>query len=301
MISNSSHHLNALKEILKAKEPDVLFLCINDLVANGLSLSRFTEGERQPSRQDITQFILTWFKYIGVTAEDCQEWMIKYCLEVLSVISSSSLSQIRHSTKSNIKYVFKSDVAFDCNCENNIFKAPCELSCPVYQEMSEKYKARLIREANKSYEIVRQPIEKSVILQPQSVKERFKDQLDKALEFIGNCVKEGTARKEIVKLLNDRELKTRTGRKWNYQLLQNELMRHPEITSMSPQKNRPLSVKKQYRELFQKALALIDNCTKQSMTRQQIVTRLNEHELKTRTGRKWTIPILTGELKRQKK
>jgi len=233
---NTSQHLNSLKETLKSKDESSLFVCVNDLVVNGLTLSRFEAGEHTPSRQDITQFILAWFKYIGIAADECREWMIDYCLDVLSVISSSSLSQIRHSTKSNINYIYKSDVAFECDCENNVFKAPCEPSCPVYQEMSEKYKTRLVREANKSYEIVRHPTEQRVILQPLSVKEQFKDQFEKALEVIGNCVKEGTARKDIVKLLNDRELKTRTGRKWTYSLLHLELERHPEIMALAPER-----------------------------------------------------------------
>lgn len=223
MSNTSSRHLNALKEILKAKEPGALFLCINDLVANGLSLSRFAEGERKPSRQDITQFILAWFKYIRISPEECHDWMIEYCLDVLSVISSSSLSQIRHSTKSNIKYIYKSDVTFDCSCENNIFKAPCDPTCPVYQEMSDKYKERIAKEANRSYEIIDRAPRPEVVLPPPSVKEQHKDQFEKALEFAINCRKQGYRIKKIVQILNDKDLKTRTGRKWTYPLLQNEL------------------------------------------------------------------------------
>jgi len=304
MSANSARHLNALKEILKAKEQGILFLCISDLVANGLTLARFAEGERKPSRQDITQFILAWLKYIGVSAEECENWMIEYCLDMLSVISSSSKSQIRHSTKSNIKYIYRSDVTFDCSCENNAFKAPCDAACPVYKEMFEKYKERLVRAANKTYEIVREPTEQKVIFQPISVKEQFRDQFEKALEVIGDFIKQGIAIKNIVKLLNDSELKTRTGKKWTYAVLQTELKRHPEIIAMAPEKKvrkKPLSVKKQYRDQFEKALDLIDNCVKQGIDRKQMVKLLNEHELKTKTGRKWTIPILKSELKRQNK
>jgi len=37
------------------------------------------------------------------------------------------------------------------------------------------------------------------------------------------------------------------------------------------------------------------------MTKQEIVTLLNELELTTRAGRMWNIPLLYSELKRQKK
>lgn len=223
MLFNSSSHLKALKKILQSKQKNSLFLCVNDLVKNGLTLSRFSGEQRRPSRQDITQFIAAWFKYIGVSPDECREWMIEYCLDKLSVISSSSKSQIRHSTKSNIKYIYRSDVTFDCGCENNVFKAVCDRNCPVYDEMDEKYQERIAREANKSYEIITRPSKPEVMLPPPLVKEQYKDQFEKALEVAINCRKQGDKIKKIVELLNAQDLKTRTGRKWTYPLLQNEL------------------------------------------------------------------------------
>lgn len=301
MLFNTSRHLKALKKILKSKPTNSLFLCVKDLVRNGLTLSRFAGEERKPSRQDITQFIAAWFKYIGISAEQCRDWMIEYCLDILSVISSSSKSQIRHSTKSNIKYIYRADVTFDCGCENNPFKALCDRNCPVYDEMYEKYKERMEREANKTYEIIRETPEKKVIFQPLSVKEQYRDQFEKALEVISNCVKEGIAIKDIVKLLNDREFKTRTGKKWTYSVLQIELKRHPEIINKTLEKKvikKPLPVKEQYIDQFEKALESIDNYIKQGISKKDIVKLLNEREFKTRTGKKWTDPILQIELKK---
>ena len=223
MSLNALPHLNTLRELLKSKDQNSLFACINDLIVNGPSLSRFFGEERKPSRQDITQFILAWFKYIGISPEGCQDWMIEYCLDVLSVISSSSKSQIRHSTKSNIKYIYRADVAFDCGCENNVFKAQCDPMCPVYKEMSDKYKERIVREANRTYEIIHRDPRPEIVLPPPSVKEQYKDQFDKAIEFIDNCVKQGHKIKKIVELLNDQDFKTRTGRKWTYPVLHIEL------------------------------------------------------------------------------
>jgi hypothetical protein len=220
---NPSQHLNSLREILKSKDESTLFVCVNDLVQNGLTLSRFEAEERKPSRQDITQFIAAWFKYMNVTPDECRDWLIDYCLDMLSAISSSSLSQIRHSTKSNIKYIYKSDVTFDCGCENNVFKALCKRDCPVYDEMNEKYKERMEKEANKTYEIITRPPKPEVMLPPPSVKEQYKNQFEQALEIATNYRKQGYRIKKIVQLLNDQDMKTRTGRKWTYPLLQNEL------------------------------------------------------------------------------
>jgi hypothetical protein len=219
----TSKHLNNLREILKLKQENSLFVCINDLVVNGLSLSRFADGRRKPSRQDITQFILAWLKYSGISAAECQDWLIEYCLDVLSAISSSSKSQIRHSTKSNIKYIYKSNVTLDCGCENNVFKALCNRHCPVYDEMNKKYQERIASEANRSYEIITRPAKPEVMLPPPSVKEQYKDQFGQALEVASSGRKQGYKIKKIVQILNEQDLKTRTGKKWTYPLLQIEL------------------------------------------------------------------------------
>jgi len=133
-------YLNRLRKMLTENNEKYLFPCIRDLVANGLTLERFTNEDNIPSRQDITQYIAAWFKYIGLSSDECREWMIEYCIGLLSVISSSSKSRIRHSTKCNIKYIYKSDVSFNCRCEKNRFKAPCEPKCPIYEEMAHRAK-----------------------------------------------------------------------------------------------------------------------------------------------------------------
>lgn len=226
MPPDTSIRLKRLKKILKKDDEKYLFPCITDLVANGLTLARFTDEDHTPSRQDITQFIAAWFKYIGLTSDECRDWMIKYCVEVLSIISSSSKSKIRHSTKSNIKYIYKSDVTLDCGCENNRFKASCEKTCPVYEEMSNKHGERLAKEANRSYEL--QPIKRytQVFVPHVPVKEKYRDQFEKAWEVVLDNINKGVAIKNIVTVLNERGLKTRTGREWTFSILQAELKKH---------------------------------------------------------------------------
>jgi len=97
--------LTALTAVLGDRGTERIYPCIRDLVGNGLVLSRFSADDRTPHRQDITQYLAAWCRYAGLTAEECRTWLTEYCMYVLSSISKTSLSGIRHSTKSNIRYI----------------------------------------------------------------------------------------------------------------------------------------------------------------------------------------------------
>lgn len=214
-----NEHINTLKKVLAGINLKYLFPCVRDLISSGMESKHLSVGHNGASRQDITQYLAAWFKYIGVSQDDCQDWMIEYSVQILSEISSSSYSRIRHSTKSNLKYIYKSDVGFDCGCENNIFKAFCSLKCPVYKEMSDKYKQT--PPAPQIYEY-RSTIEK---IEPESLslKEGYREQFEKALETAIRHIENGVSKKDVLILLNKCEFKTRTGRKWTYSTLLNEL------------------------------------------------------------------------------
>jgi hypothetical protein len=216
-------YLETLKEILKEKDKKYLFPCIKDLVSNGLLLSRFSSEDIKPLRQDITQFIAIWFKYIGISSDKCLDWMNEYCLKVLSAISSSSNSQIRHSTKSNIKYIYNSDITFYCRCEKNPFKASCEQNCSVYKEMFDKNKEIEAKEADKFYKTNTEIKDNLIESQRISIRDKYKDQFEEAMEFVINLIKKGISKKDIVTSLNNRGFKTRMGKKWTYSILGNEL------------------------------------------------------------------------------
>jgi hypothetical protein len=217
-------YLDRLRTILTENNEKQLFPCIRDLVENGLRMESFTNEDSIPSRQDITQYLASWFKYIGISADDCQEWMIEYCVGILSAISSSSKSQIRHSTKSNIKYIYGSDVTFNCRCENNRFKATCLPSCPIYEEMSQRAKKTETIGIVESYETrVAHRISEEIVPIKRSVKDEYKDQFKKAIEVAQDHLRQGVSKNEIVNLLNDMGLKTRTGKKWSYSILGIEL------------------------------------------------------------------------------
>lgn len=215
-------YLNKLRNILIANNVKHLPPCIGDLAANGLKLERFSNEENIPSRQDVTQYLAAWFKHTELSSDECREWMIDYCIDVLSAISSSSKSRIRHSTKGNIKYIYKSDATFDCGCDKNRFKASCEPECPIYEEMAHKAKESETASIVKSYEIERSVADEIVPIR-LSVKDEYRDQFGKAIEAAQHHLKQGVRKKEIVNLLNDSGFKTRTGRKWSYAILTNEL------------------------------------------------------------------------------
>lgn len=223
-------HLNSLKTILteNEKSESQLFVCIEDLVSNGLTLSRFPGNESAPGRQDVTQFIGAWFRFVGIPKETCLEWLLTYCIEVLSEISSSSASRIRHSTKSNVKYIYGSDVSFDCRCENNHFKAPCRKSCPVYAGMLEKYQLFMKKrqeERDRLEEIARETAE-AIKNQPEKKvgkKQKYKEQFDKAMELAVDLRNRGYRKTQILERLIKEDFKTKSGMKWAYNVLLKEL------------------------------------------------------------------------------
>lgn len=222
-------YLDNLNKLFINRNTTSIFPCIQDLADNGLKLDRFSNGERLPSRQDVTQYLAAWFNYSGLSADACQEWMIEYCMDVLSAISASSKSKIRHSTKSNIKYIYTSDVTFDCNCEKNPFKATCEPTCPVYKEMADLAKAREAETPREFYERKRDPvIIREIAPPPPSVKDEYREQFERALKVAQDHLSQWVSKKKIVTLLNADGFKTRTGKKWSYSTLMNELRKLTE-------------------------------------------------------------------------
>jgi len=145
--------------------------------------------------------------------------MVGYCTDVLAPISSSSKSQIRHSTKSNIKYVYGSGVELNCRCGDNVFKATCKSTCPAYEEMLER------RQDAGSFSIDKvdtKEFEKDA--EPAlSCKEKYRDQFIEAIRIMRMHHANNVARKEIVRILNEAGFRTRTGKLWKLGTLAYEL------------------------------------------------------------------------------
>ncbi len=289
-------YLKKLMKLIDQKDVSgFLYPCIEDLVYNGLSTERFSDQDITPTRQDITQYLLTWFKTNGIDADGCREWILQYSLDVLAPLSSSSQSKIRHSTKSNLKYIFKSDVQFECDSKHNPFRAACNANCPVYREMLAKYQKRKAEEANQTYEVEPLPrIDPDEFEYRPSVKEKYKEQYDKSVKMMQGLFEKGMPLKDIVTYLNKKKLYSRTGVRWTYANLRLDAREHGFVRKADQGIGQ---TKELYREQYEEALKIIRRERKKKVTAKKIVALLNSRGYMSRTGKKWTTGILWNELR----
>ena len=295
--------IERLTKILDDSQKQKIYLCIQDLLSSGIVPERFKAGESFPTRQDVTHFILTWLKHIGVSADRCRNWIIRYCEKELSQISSSSPSRIRHSTKSLIKYNYRSEaVSFDCGCEQNKLKAACEPNCPIYGEMKNKYKIRM----KKLYDDINyvRPKDQPSVEVPLQVKERHKEQFDKAMDAVREHLNQVSSIDEMTLYLNDQGYKTRTGKSWTVATLNRESKKHnlrfPRKKDEKIQAYEAL--KDQYRAQYQDGVKLMAKLYKEGVRISEIFDTLEAQGYKTITGRKWTeanIRNTIGKIRKQ--
>lgn len=208
-------YLQKLIDLVKSNNKNDPFVCIQDLVKNGLSLDRFTTNNlNKPCRHEIALFIAAWCRHTGLEREMYRDWLTGYCVDVLSKISSSSASQIRHSTKSSINYIHRSNVSFECSCENNIFLAHCSVNCPIYNEMKEVYLQKLESEQEKIKAYQKQSEVNKPDPESLPVLQRYEKQFLEAVGIINERLKHGDTKKTIAAFLHDKGYKTRTGLEW---------------------------------------------------------------------------------------
>jgi hypothetical protein len=293
--------IDRLKKILDDVQQQRIYACIQDVMTNGIVAERFKAGEPFPSRQDVTHFILAWLKHNGVPADKCRPWMIRYCERILSQISSSSPSRIRHSTKSLIKYIYRSeDVSFDCGCEQNKLKATCEPNCPVYGEMKDKDEIRK-KQWRDAINYVRPPIQPPAepLLQ---VRERYKEQFEKAMDVVREHLDQIPSVDEMTRYLNDQGYKTRNGKSWTVATLRRETKMHnlrfPRKTNEKVKAFEAL--KDQYRTQHQEGVKLMLKLYQEGVQISEIFDTLKAQGYKTITGRKWTEANIRNTISRFK-
>ena len=212
--------LSILDTMLGDRGKDRIYPCIRDLVEHGLDLARFVAGEITPQRQDITQYLAAWSRHAGLSEEESSGWLIDYCIDMLSLLSTRSAAAIRHSTKSNLRYIYRSDVPFLCECANNRFRAQCSTDCPVFADMQTKLRDGA-NEKLRPRPVARPQVP---LIEPVlPVKKVYREQFETGLRLALEEVQKGTKLRRIVEFLNERGLKTRTGRPWKYEILHNEL------------------------------------------------------------------------------
>jgi hypothetical protein len=293
--------IDRLKKILNDVQQQKIYACIQDVMTNGIVAGRFKAGEPFPSRQDVTHFILAWLKHTGVPADKCRTWMIRYCEKILSKISSSSPSRIRHSTKSLIKYIYRSeDVSFDCGCEQNKLKATCEPNCPVYGEMKDKDEIRK-KQWHDAVNYVRPPIQPPAepLLQ---VRERHKEQFQKAIDVVREQLSQISSVDEMTRYLNDQGFKTRNGKSWTVATLRRETQKHNlRFPRKTNEKVKAFEASKdQYRAQHQEGVKLMAKLHKKGVQISEISDTLTAQGYKTITGRKWTEANIRNTISRFK-
>jgi len=233
-------HEKKLIKIIGKEVYEDAFICIKDLINNGLSLDRFTDDCRRPNRHEITLFLAAWCKRIGLNMEDYLEWLSDYCVDVLLVISSTKPSQIRHSTKSTVKYIHKFDVPFECNCEHNVFKAICSKNCAIYEKMHDIYLLNLEKKKKRieAYQQTRSEVDSEPVYETISVKQQYKEQFEKAVNLIKQYLDKGHTQKEITVMLNDEGYKTITGRAWTAGIISNLIIKYNLIPERKEHKKK---------------------------------------------------------------
>lgn len=215
--ATSDPQLAALEQLLGDRAGALLFPCIKDLVAHGLDLTRFGQGEGHPNRQDVTMYLAAWLKHAGLTSDIlCTSWLTDYCASKLAAISSSSPSQIRHSAKSALKYVLRAAVPFTCRRADNSFRAHCSHGCAQYAL------------GNQPAAVAPRAVPNRVVPLPPAgpKKARFAEQFAEAIILAGSEVENGKGFENVVALLNEKGYKTRTGRPWSASILRAELRKH---------------------------------------------------------------------------
>ena len=214
--------LNRLETILGDRGKDTIYPCIWDLVEHGLDLARFSADEIKPQRQDITQYLAAWSRHTGLSEEESSSWLIDYCIAMLSSLSTRSPAAIRHNTKSNLRYIYRSAIPFLCQCADNPFRAQCKIDCSVYADMQDQLHTKA-SEASNPKPVASPHV--SLIEPVLPIKKVYLEQFQEGLHLALAEVQKGTKVRHIVDILNERGLKTRTGRKWGYGILCNELQK----------------------------------------------------------------------------
>jgi hypothetical protein len=285
-------HLQKLINIVDNNHAKKPFPCIEDLVGNGLSVDRFTDADRRPQRHEITIFLASWCRKAGLEPEAYRDWLIDFSVEILSVLSASPASKIRHSTKSSIKYVHRSEVPFYCACKNNFFKAACSSDCPVYDEMGESVVQRLAEERKK----VEKEEERQRLLQIQYEKElaalppkkirpkvKYKKQFEEAVKLIKQYLDEGYTKKAISAILNEKGYVTSIGSKWS----PGSVVIISTQNGWSPQRGKRPKNAAVNKEQFEETVLFIKRHLDQGMTKKDISVLLNEKGYTTKTGCAW--------------
>lgn len=207
--------LCTLVRMLGERGKDSMYPCIRDLLEHGLDPSRFCTADLIPNRQDITQYLGAWSRHAGLREEESGAWLIDYCVTTIARLSRKTPAAIRHSTKGNLRYIYRSAVPFQCQGANNSFRAQCG-DCTLHADMGPATPRGPF--SPKTAALMALPLPR-----PGQVKEAFQEQFKESQSLIREEVQKGTPPVRILEILQERGLKTKTGRQWQTANLRLEL------------------------------------------------------------------------------
>ncbi|MEW6219092.1 MAG: hypothetical protein AB1634_06095 [Thermodesulfobacteriota bacterium] len=208
--------LNDLIDLLGAGGEEAIFPCIADLAAGGVQPSRFPPPDCPPLRYEVTQYLASWCRETGLPQDVCRSWLTDYAVAILRPISRSTPAAIRHSTKSIVQYVYRSELPFACGREGNRFRARCDAACPAFSRPAPEAMAP---------GVMTRPLACQPAAPLQPVKRIYREQFENALQLICRELAKGTPAARILTLLHEEGLKTRTGREWRLGTLRLEILK----------------------------------------------------------------------------
>jgi hypothetical protein len=217
-------HLETITRLVEKTNHQVPFW-LEDLLLLGPRFDEWKLGALRPNRVLLTEMLLWWAKNVGLSAEESLEWLMPYCCEVLALTSKSGPSAIRHGTKANTRWVYKSNFGF--NFEEFVGQMPeaAFQNTPPYMPIFARWWELLAEAKQKARDSYVPP----VFLPVLPVKKRFREQYEKSLAFARQKEAEGLALREIMELLNTQGMPTCTGRKWTEGNLHRALHRTPFV------------------------------------------------------------------------
>ncbi len=209
--------LKKLEHVLAGKRAIPSWL--QDLLVAGPRLEKWTPPERRANRVLVTEFLARWLKDAGLSQEECLEWLDPYSLEVLAQYSRSGRSAIRHGTKANVRWVYKSDFVFDFEAIAREVAGNPLGEVAAYMPILERWNDLQWQAKEDKRRSYVPPVFQPII----PCKVRHREQFLKAMEIVKEKKREGMKPGKIVELLNEQGYLTRTGRKWTLGTLSQSL------------------------------------------------------------------------------
>lgn len=206
-------YLNELNRLARQKQITP-YVCIIELIERTLKYKTSNQNDNHPTRTDITEYLTAWFRHVKFLPEEIQSFLVSYAVDVLSAISSSSPGSIRHSTKSIIKYIYRSDFEFKCYAGHNNVRSICSPDCPIYQTQKQLYEEKVAQELREREESEKRIAELTKPDSETQAKLERKRIYQETIDIIFKKREEKVPYTKIAELLNQQKRPSQHGKTW---------------------------------------------------------------------------------------